>query len=472
MSKQMKNFLTLVGVIVIGAFFAFIYDCIVGLSDFAGRINMEAAPWVFWGLLLTVVVSFGWLAATALLRPKPMMVYADPSPEDLVRFRQALVKRLGKNRILKEADIRVSGEADLEAGLAVLRDRADQEIRSTAKRVFIGTAVSQNGRLDSLVVLFLISRLAWRISKLYNQRPHYRELVNLYANIAATSFLAGSIEEFGIEEYVHELMGPMIASSAMGAMPGAEAIAGTVTTSILSGSTNALLTMRCGIVARNYMSLELDAKGLMRRSATLEAAKMFMSISGETVTQVTRLLVKGSSGAVMKGAKKAVKTMGASVTGTAGVVGAGAKSVGRGVTNSAKYVGRGVKGSAEAVKQRMSNSTKAVKQGVKGSAKAVGEGVKGSAKSVGDGAKSITKSAEQIVDKAADGVKRSIQRVEQSAQRVTREFGPAVEKVDAAAGKAKGFLRSTAQSVGKKVRTLRDIIPGKGRKSKGKSDES
>lgn len=460
MSKQMKNFLTLIGIIVIGAFFAFIYDCIVGLSDFAGRINVAATPWVFWGLLLVVAVAFGWLVATALLRPRPMMVHAEPSPEEMVRFRQALVKRLGKNRILKDADISVADESDLETGLAVLRDRADQEIRSTAKRVFIGTAVSQNGRLDSLVVLFLISRLAWRISKLYNQRPHCRELINLYANIAATSFLAGSIEEFGIEEYIHELMGPMIASSAVGAMPGAEAIAGTVTTSILSGSTNALLAMRCGIVARNYMSLDLDSKGLMRRSATLEAAKMFMSISSETVTQVTKLLIKGSTGAVKKGAKKAVMTMGASVTGTAGVVGSGAKSVGRGVSNSAKSVGRGVKGSA-----------RAVKQGVKGSAKAVGDGVKGSARSVGDGAKSVARSAEKVVDKAANGVKRSIHKVEQSTQRVTREFAPAVEKVDAAADKAKNFIRSAGRSVEKTAWTIRNIVPGKKSTSKEKTDE-
>nr|WP_239057736.1 DUF697 domain-containing protein [Pseudodesulfovibrio sp. JC047] len=454
----MRHFVTLVGVIIIGAFFAFIYDCIVGLSEFAGRINAEAAPWVFWSLLIVVIISFGWLVAAALLRPRPMMVHADPSPEEMVKFRQTLVKRLGKNRLLKEAAVRVADASDLDAGLALLRDRANQEIRSTAKRVFIGTAVSQNGRLDSLVVLFLISRLAWRISKIYNQRPHYRELINLYANIAATSFLAGSIEEFGIEESIHELMGPMIASSAVGAMPGAEAIAGTVTASILSGSTNALLTMRCGIVARNYMSLDLDSKGRMRRCATLEASKMFMSISGETVTQVTALLLKGSTRAMKKGAKKAVKTMGASVTGAAGTVGSGAKSVGRGVSSSAQSVGRGVKGSA-----------KAVKQGVTGSARAVKNGVTGSARSVKHGAQSIAKTTEQVVDTAANGVKRSIRKVEQSAQTVTDKLGSVVKTVDGGADRTKGVIRSAGHSVGKSVRSFRDMFSRT--KWKSKKDE-
>ena len=241
-------------------------------------------------------------------------------------------------------------------------------------------------------------------------------------NIAVTSFLAGSIEEFGIEEYVHELMGPLVAGSALGAMPGAEAVAGTVTSSILSGSTNALLAMRCGIVARNYMSLDLNAKGAMRRSATLEAAGMFMSISGETVTQVTRLLVKGSSGAVKNGAKKAFKSVGRTVTGAAGSVGSGAKFVGRGVKDSARSAGRGV-----------TDSTRSAVDGV-----------------------------DKAVDRAASEIKRSVRRVGEAARSVTREVGPVLEKaearVDAVAGRAKGMLRSTGKSVENRARKVRDTL--------------
>ncbi|AMK12816.1 DUF697 domain-containing protein [Pseudodesulfovibrio indicus] len=405
MSKQMKNFLTIAGIVVLAAFLAFLYDCVAGLSDFVGRINPALAPWVFWGLLALVGGSMAWWLALILSRPKPLLVHADPSPEELARFRQELVKRLSRNRILKDAGVNVRDESGLELGLTVLRKRADEEIRSTAKRVFIGSAVSQNGRLDSLVVLFLITRLAWRISKLYCQRPPYRELVNLYVNIAVTSFLAGSIEEFGIEEYIHELIGPLFAGSALGAVPGSEAVAGVITTSILSGSTNALLAMRCGIVARNYMSLDLDARGAMRRSATLEAARMFMSISSETVTQVTKLLVKGASAAVRGGARKTLKTMGRTVTGAAGSVGSGARTVGRGVTDSTRSVVDGV---------------------------------------------------DRAVDKAAGAVKGAAGKVRDAARKASALAGRAGGDVRRVAGSAKTAIRSTGGSVERSVRKVRD----------------
>lgn len=362
MSKCMKNLLTMVGIIVIGSFLVFLYDCIVGLSDFAGRFNPGLTPWVFWILFVATAGSLGWLLATAFFRPRPMLVYANPTREELEGFQRELARRLRRNWYLKEQGVLVADEKDLKAGLHVLQDKANEEIRAAARRVFIGTAVSQNGRLDSLVVLFLISRLVWRISKLYNQRPHYRELINLYVNIAVTSFLAGSIEEFGIEEYVRELMGPLVAGSAIGAVPGAEAIAGAVTTSILSGSTNSLLTMRCGIVARNYMSLDLGERGMMRRSATVEAGKMFVTISAETVTHVTKLLVKGSSGAILAGTRKTVKGMGSKVSSAAGSVGSGAKNVGRGVKDAARAVVREAGQSAKGVKQDIGSAAEEVKR--------------------------------------------------------------------------------------------------------------
>ncbi|WP_207261976.1 DUF697 domain-containing protein [Desulfovibrio sp. Huiquan2017] len=425
MSKQMKNFLTVAGIIVLGAFLAFLYDCVTGLADFAGRINPALAPWVFWILLAAVGGSLAWWAAVLLVRPRPLLVHADPTPEEMAGFRRDLVKRLSKNRILRDSGVDVCDESGLELGLEVLRKRADEEIRSTAKRVFIGSAVSQNGRLDSLVVLFLISRLTWRISKLYAQRPHYRELVNLYVNIAVTSFLAGSIEEFGIEEYIHELMGPLVAGSALGVMPGAEAVAATVTSSILSGSTNALLAMRCGIVARNYMSLDLARRGAMRRSATLEAARMFMSISGETVTQVTKLLVKGSSKAVKGGAKKAFTSVGKGVSGAAG-------SVGRGVSGAAGAVGDG--------------------------ARSVGRGVKGSARTVVDG---VDRTVDKVAGAAAGAVKRSAHTVRGAADGAGRLAKKAGQSVSGAAGTARGALRS----VGRGARSVRDTVLRRKRRS-------
>jgi hypothetical protein len=220
-------------------------------------------------------------------------------------------------------------------------------------------------------------------------------------------------------------------------MPGAEAVASTVTSSVLSGSTNALLAMRCGIVARNYMSLDLDRRGAMRRSATLEAAGMFMSISGETVAQVTRLLVKGSSRAVKGGAKKAFTSMGKGVTGAAGSVGRGVSGAAGAVGNGAKSVGRG--------------------------AKDIGRGVSDSARSVVNG---VDRALDRVVDGTAGAAKRSARKVRDAADGAGRLARKAGGAVTGAAGTARGALRSTGKSVEEGVRSVRDTLLRRKRKPK------
>ncbi len=449
MPKYMKNFLTLVGVIIIGSFLAFLYNCITGLATFAGNFNPTLTPWVFWILFGSVSAMLAWLAAMAFMRPKPMMVYADPTEADMQKFKRELHNRLRKNKFLRETKIDVSDENNMEAGLTALSLKANEEIKSTAKRVFIGTAVSQNGRLDTLVVLYLITRLTWRIAKLYNQRPHYRELINLYANIAATSFLAGSIEEFGIEDYVRELMGPLMGGSAIGAVPGAQAIASTITTSVLTGSTNSLLALRCGIVARDYVSLNLNAKGAMRRSATVEASKMFVTMSAETVTYVTKLLVQSSTGAVKTGTIKAVKGVGTTISNTAGSVGNGAKKVGQGVKGTAGAVGRGVKGTAETV----GDGAKKAGQGMKHTAESVSKGMKDTFSTVGDSAKKVRQEMKHKAETVGQKVKDTVEAMGTNRKKVRQNMQHAAEDLGNAARQAGQEAKETGLQFKEKIKT-------------------
>ncbi|MUM78758.1 DUF697 domain-containing protein [Pseudodesulfovibrio sp. F-1] len=347
----MKNLLALTGVIIVAWFLVFLHDCVAGLAAFAGRFDPAFEPWAYWALLAPVLVSLGWALRAAFLRPRPLLVHADPTPAEMAGFRRAMVQRLTRNKTLREAGINVESDADLEAGLSFLRQRADAEIRTTARQVFISTALAQNGRLDSLVVLFLISRLTWRLSRLYNQRPHYRETINLYANIAATSLLAGSVDELGVDEYVRELMGPLVGGSAIGAVPGAQAVAGVITASVLSGTTNCLLALRCGIVARNYLDLSLEARGAMRRSATLEASRVFMTLSADTVLYVTRVLVKGSTSAMRAGSARVFRNMGDAAAGTVESMGNGARGLRRSVARLGQRLGQTAKSAVNTIKR-------------------------------------------------------------------------------------------------------------------------
>ena len=142
--------------------------------------------------------------------------------------------------------------AALEAAIRRLDARADELIRSTATAVFLSTAISQNGRLDALMVLAAQSRLVWRLAHLYDQRPSLPDLVRLYANVATTAFLVSELEDLDIGEQVEPVIASALAGSAASLLPGASLVASVVTQSILDGAANAFLTLRIGVLCRRY----------------------------------------------------------------------------------------------------------------------------------------------------------------------------------------------------------------------------
>ena len=93
------------------------------------------------------------------------------------------------------ASIRPTDRRGIDEALRVLDDDANAIIKQMASTVFLTTAVSQSGRLDGLLVLAAQSRMVWRVAHLYYQRPSLREMLYLYANVAATSFVAGELDD-------------------------------------------------------------------------------------------------------------------------------------------------------------------------------------------------------------------------------------------------------------------------------------
>ena len=67
--------------------------------------------------------------------------------------------------------------------LSALDVESKNIIKAQATSVFITTAVSQNGSLDSIFVFVSAMKLVWRLSIHYNQRPAISDLVKLYSNV-------------------------------------------------------------------------------------------------------------------------------------------------------------------------------------------------------------------------------------------------------------------------------------------------
>ena len=174
----------------------------------------------------------------------------------------------------------------IDDALQVLDEDANTIVKQMATTVFLTTAVSQSGRLDALLVLAAQSRMVWRVAHLYYQRPSLRELMHLYANVAATSFVAGELDDLEL----HQMIQPVVAGTVGavgGAIPGFQVMTSIMVNSLLSGSANAFLTLRVGIIAKDYCgSLVAEPRTQVRRAATAEAARLLSGIVKDSGNRV------------------------------------------------------------------------------------------------------------------------------------------------------------------------------------------
>jgi len=201
-------------------------------------------------------------------------------------------------------------QSSLEAAIRTLDRRADEIIRGTGSQVFITTAVSQNGSLDGLMVLLAQTRMLWQIARVYYQRPTVRELAVLYGNVASTAFVATQLDDLDLAEQVQPLVSGVLGSAA-GSVPGLQAASSLLVNSIVTGTANAFLTLRVGIIAKRYCgALVLPEPRALRRLAVSQAAQMLGTIARDGARRVGGAFwaaAKGRMGDAARGFGDSVK---------------------------------------------------------------------------------------------------------------------------------------------------------------------
>lgn len=128
----------------------------------------------------------------------------EKSPE-FERYIKQIEKRLKKNKLLEDKNIKILNNEDLLKAINELNQIADKEIKNSSVGIFTVTAISQSDRLDGLVVLILLIKMIYRIAVIYNLRQKISELIQLYANVFTTSFIVYSVEEIDINEQLEPL---------------------------------------------------------------------------------------------------------------------------------------------------------------------------------------------------------------------------------------------------------------------------
>lgn len=337
MNKGVSRILIALSVMVLTYFAAMLIASIVQIADAADRIYLGAGLPVFWFLIVTFVAVLAAPIVLVLRLPKPLIPPPDSTGPSYEAYLEAYRLRLKQHPMLRGDEINTA--EDISTALNKLSQEADKVIKETASTVFVSTAVMQNGRLDGFVVLATQLRMVWKIASIYYQRPSPRQMLYLYSNVGAAALVADNIQEVDFSE----LATPIVVSilpSLKGAVPGLQGISTLLVNSLANGAANAFLTLRVGIVARQYCeSLSKPARQEVRHSATLSALGLVGSIVKENGTQIVQRTWKATFdafGNVLNASMEGIKdSTGKAIDATVDA----AKSIGNTITSKVSSFG-------------------------------------------------------------------------------------------------------------------------------------
>lgn len=125
-----------------------------------------------------------------------------------------------------------------------VRKTVDDIILAHSKTVLVTTAISQNGNLDMMSVIFTNIRMVKSIVKACGFRPSIANIAKLGINVTITAMIAENLEGVKFHEMMPSKFGETITDLPM---------LKTATNSIFQGVSNGMLTCRIGIVTRRYL---------------------------------------------------------------------------------------------------------------------------------------------------------------------------------------------------------------------------
>src|ERR1700730_17633799 len=284
MPKTAKKIALAVSAFLIVVFAVFLFNQTMQIVQSARSVNVVFGNGGMWALIFTYCILLTTPFVLWFRLPRRMLPPETTEGEAYDRFLLDFRRRLSRHPRLR--GLALNSTTDIEAALQTLDTHADDVVTSTASAVFLSTAVLQSGRLDVLVVFAAQTRLIWQIAHVYYQRPSLRDFVQLYANVASTAFIAAGIEDIDVDVLVGTIFGSTVA-----AIPGMHLLA----SSVLSGSANAFLTLRVGMITKEYCrcTVRVEKAGL-RRAATLKAAKLLGSVVREGTVKLSKATMTAS----------------------------------------------------------------------------------------------------------------------------------------------------------------------------------
>jgi hypothetical protein len=315
MRKKVTRIALIVAILILVLFIIFLINQTIQLIAFGDRIHPLLGNTILWGLVVFYALCVIIPVYLLLTMPAPLIPPESETSPEFPEHLKAMAKRLSRVPLIGKPIL--ASREDVERALQMLDRKADDVIKTTASRIFVSTAISQNGKLDALIVLSAQSKLVFEIARIYYQRPTIRNLLYIYANVAFMVFFASELEDMDLSEIIQPILTGILGSAA-GAIPGFQAASMLLVSSVISGSSNAFLTLRVGAITKQYCrSLVVPSKGAVRRYATLEATKMLGTIVTDGSKKISAAIwtsSKNRMGAAVGGIGAYIKETGGTIS--------------------------------------------------------------------------------------------------------------------------------------------------------------
>lgn len=415
-------------------------------SNLAGLAEMlypGSGLWAHAVLAMAEILAIGWFWRGLFRGPKHLLLMDRDTPEAKQAFSRELTRRMRGNPHIRQAGIvreAPFGEEDdeyLERCLNVLKDKADAEIKQNARRIFLATALSQNGRLDALIVFVSLCRLVWRVSSIYNQRPHPSEIASLYWAVVSSTFLAFSIEELDIATEISIGFGESFQAMAPAGLTASIPFAGkalqTFTASTIDGATNCYLALRAGIITRNaYIYGARNEEKPSRAMVFREAGAVLFEMSQELVGKV--------AGAV-------ASNIGTTAKNAASFAGAKTAQAGKGIVDNISRMGQGISSSAGKIATGTASTAEMLVTGTTQTVSAAGKIASGAVNTAGKLASGTVNTAGLLVSGTAKTVNSAGKLASETVESAGRIASSAVDTAGKVASGTVGVVRTTGNTL-------------------------
>lgn len=150
--------------------------------------------------------------------------------------------------------------------------KIEDEIEDTASLVLLTTAISQNGLLDAISIIYYNMRMVKRIIVTAGFRPSVKQLLQMIRDIFVTAFIFNTIEEINPEEMLEDVL------DASGEKLFGKIIS-KISSSFIQGCFSAYVTLKIGYVTKYwlYMSEEDFKEKNIKKQSRTEARKILVT---------------------------------------------------------------------------------------------------------------------------------------------------------------------------------------------------